>query len=161
VTAYQQKKANLQEKIANYQADIDKLKNDRKAFSTHICFSALPKEDQFKQLSTQSKYFIDTIKMVAYRAETAMVQILREATSRQDEARMLVKAVYNTEADLVPDETEKTLTVFLHHLPNQSASKSVQQLCKEMTEAETIFPGTNFRLIYKMGSALSPRLPEV
>lgn len=161
VTEYQQEKADLQEKIARYQADIEKLKSDRKDFPTHISFSALPKEDQFKQLSTQSKHFIDTIKMIAYRSETAMIQVLREVTSQQDQARMLVKAVYNTEIDMVPDENEKTLTVFLHHLPTRSADKSVQHLCEEMSKTETIFPGTNFRLIYKMGSALNPRLPEV
>jgi len=160
VTEYQQEKAQLQEKIAIYQADIERLKIDRKAFPTHISFSALPKEDQFKQLSIQSKHFIDTIKMIAYRAETAMVQVLREVTSQQDQARRLVKGVYDTEADLVPDEKEKTLTVFLHNLPSHSADKSVQHLCEEMNKTETIFPGTNFRLIYKMGSGLNPRLPE-
>jgi len=139
-----------------YQADIEKLKSDRKAFPTHISFSALPEEDQFKQLSIQSKHLIDTIKMIAYRVETAMVQILREITSQQDCARKLVKGVYDTEIDLVPDENEKTLTVFLHHLPSHSSDKSVQHLCEELTKTETIFPGTNFRLIYKLGSAQNP-----
>ena len=83
-----------------------------------------------------------------------------EVTSQQDQARRLVKGVYDTEADLVPDEKEKTLTVFLHNLPSHSADKSVQHLCEEMNKTETIFPGTNFRLIYKMGSGLNPRLPE-
>ena len=161
VTEYQQKKANLQEKIAQYQIDIENLKSDRKAFPTHISFSALPEEYQFKQLSIQSKHFIDTIKMIAYRAETAMVQILREVTSQQDCARKLVNGIYDTEIDLVPDENEKTLTVFLHHLPSHSSDKSVQHLCEELTKTEIIFPGTNFRLIYKLGSALNPRDQEV
>jgi hypothetical protein len=35
-------------------------------------------------LSTQSKHLIDTIKMVAYRAETAMAAILREHLAYPD-----------------------------------------------------------------------------
>lgn len=161
VSEYQQEKANLQEKITIQQVAIEKLKSERKPIPTHIQFSALPKDEQFRQLSTQSKHFIDTIKMIAYRAETAMVQILREVSSRQNEARRMIRAIYETEVDLVPDEKEKTLTIFLHHLANYSSIESVQHLCKEMNETETIFPGTNLRLIYKLGSAQNPRDQEV
>jgi hypothetical protein len=161
VSAYQQEKANLQEKIALLQNEIEKLKLDKKGIPSHIAFSALPKEDQFKQLSTQSKHFIDTVKMIAYRAETSMVQVAREISSRRDEARSLIRGVYNAEVDIVPDENERTLTVFLHHLASHSSGNSVQYLCDEMNKTETIFPGTNLRLIYKMGSALNPRDQEV
>jgi len=39
---------------------------------------------------TQSKHFIDTIKMIAYRAETALANLLRETISRSDEVRSLL-----------------------------------------------------------------------
>ncbi|MGH8652132.1 MAG: putative transposase [Gammaproteobacteria bacterium] len=38
----------------------------------------MPEEGRFQRLSTQSKRFIDAIKMIAYRAETAMAYALRE-----------------------------------------------------------------------------------
>jgi hypothetical protein len=57
--------------------------------------------------------------MVAYRAETAMANVLRESLTRPDEARTLLCAIYKTEADLVPDYKNKTLTVRLHHLAQQ------------------------------------------
>ena len=47
----------------------------------------LPEKDQFDQLSTKSKHFIDTIKMIAYHAETVMANLLRETLSRPDEVR--------------------------------------------------------------------------
>ena len=47
----------------------------------------LPEDQKFKQLSTQSKHLIDTIKMTAYRAETAMANSLR------DTQRIPMKAV--------------------------------------------------------------------
>jgi hypothetical protein len=157
VKKYELKKAQLHEIIIQLQQDICNLKNDRKALSTHIEIEKLPKEDQFKQLNNESKYFIDTIKMIAYRAETAMVQVIRDVTSQPDTARKLAKAIYNTEIDLVPNENEKTITVFLHNLPNKSSNKVVHHLCEELNKTETIFPGTNLRLIYKLGSANNPR----
>ena len=38
--------------------------------------------------------------MTAYRAETAMANSLRENLSHPDEARTLLRALYQTEADL-------------------------------------------------------------
>jgi hypothetical protein len=70
----------------------------------------LPPEARFDRLSTQSKHFIDIIKMIAYRAETAMAQILRQNMTRHDDARSLLRAIYSTEVDIVPDPQANTLT---------------------------------------------------
>jgi len=83
------------------------------------------------RLSTQSKHFIDTIKMIAYRAETAMAQTLREKMARYDDARSLLRAVYRSEIDLLPNAKNKTLTVRLHPLANQSSDDAVRHLCAE------------------------------
>ena len=112
----------------------------------------LPEEDQFKQLSTQSKHFIDTIKMIAYRAETAMANLLRETLSRPDEVRSLLRAIYSSEADLIPDHEQGTLTVQLHHLANRSYDVAIQKLCDELNTTETRFPRTNLRMVFKLGS---------
>ena len=91
--------------------------------------------------------------MVAYRAETAMVNILREPMSRVEDARQLVVALYQSEADLLPDHQKKTLTVRLHRLANHSNDLAIENLCKELNETKTIFPGTDFEMIYEFGSS--------
>lgn len=80
--------------------------------------SELPEEEQFLKLATRSKHFIDTIKIIAYRAETAMARIVREKLNahHQDEARALIRDLCTTEADLIPDHQAKTLTIELHSL---------------------------------------------
>jgi hypothetical protein len=103
-------------------------------------------------LSTQSKQLIDTIKMVAYRAETAMVQMAREVMQREDDARSLLRSLYGTEADLVPDEKAGTLTVRVHHQASRSADEIIRHLCKELNQTETMFPGTSLRLVYELVS---------
>jgi len=37
-------------------------------------------------------------------------------------------------------------------LANHSSSESIRYLCNELNATETIFPGTNLRLIYKLVS---------
>ena len=156
VEPFLQKKADLQEQIEALKIDLQALKDQRKATARHIGVDELPEEAQFRQLSTQSKQLIDTIKMIAYRAETAMANSLRETLGHPDEARRLLQALYNTEADLLPDEQQGTLTVRLHHMANASADAAIEKLCEELNATETQFPRTNLRLVFKLGSNLNP-----
>jgi predicted nucleic acid-binding Zn-ribbon protein len=150
VAAFEQKKAALREQIEGLTKELDALKAQRKAVAHHITIAELPDEERFKQLSTQSKHLIDTIKMVAYRAETAMVQMAREKMHREDDARSLLRALYNTEADLLPDENASTLTVRVHRQANRCGDEVIRHLCTELDQTETIFPGTNLRLVYEL-----------
>lgn len=156
VEAFERRKAELRDSIVQRQQDLEILKAQRKATLRHITVNELPAAQRFERLSTQSKHFIDTLKMIAYRAETAMAQVLRETMSRHDDARSLLRAIYRTDADLLPDEARKTLTVRLHPLANNSSDAAVRQLCTELNATETIFPGTNLRLIYESVSSQNP-----
>ena len=152
VEPFLQKKTACQEEIEAFQEQIKTLKEQRKQLSHHIKVKDLPEQDQFKQLSTQSKHFIDTIKMIAYRAETAMTNLLRETLTRSDEVRSLLRAIYSSEADLIPDHEQGTLTVHLHRLANRSYDVAIQKLCDELNITETIFPRANLKMIFKLGS---------
>jgi hypothetical protein len=156
VESYEQKKGQLQQDLANRQQNVDKLKSERKTTPRHLTMAQLPDLDRFKRLRGDCKYFVDTLKMIAYRAETAMASILREQLARTDDARSLLRDVYGTEADLQPDPTAQTLTVRLHHLASHAQDQALQHLCAELTATETTFPGTDLRVIYKLGSAHYP-----
>jgi prepilin-type processing-associated H-X9-DG protein len=150
VAAFEHRKAELQEQIETLTSELEALKAQRKAVKQHITIAELPEEERFKQLSTQSKQLIDTIKMVAYRAETAMVQMAREVMRREDDGRSLLRALYCTEADLVPDEQAGTLIVRVHHQASRSADEIIRHLCHELNQTKTIFPGTSLRLVYEL-----------
>jgi len=156
VQEYVQKKSKLAEFIETLQKEVEVLKTQRKEIDKHIQFSQLPKDEQFKVLKKSGKQFIDTIKMIAYRAETAMVNILREYIGKKDEARTLVRQIFMADADIEPDEKQGILKVKLHNMTNPRNNHYVQQLCKVLTESETIFPATNLRLVYDMVSNPNP-----
>ena len=73
VESFVQKKAALHERIEALQIEVNTLKETRKATAHHLAVKDLPEEARFRQLSTHSKHFIDTIKIIAYRAETELV----------------------------------------------------------------------------------------
>ena len=82
VEAYQQKKGQLQQAIEERRQQIEQLKVKRKAVPKHIEIKDLPEQDRFHRLLSEKKHFIDTIKLIAYRAETALAQIAREKIKR-------------------------------------------------------------------------------
>ena len=103
VDGYQRKKGQLQETIEDLDRQIQQLKAQRKQTPHHIPVKDLPESDRFSRLLTERKHFIDTIKLIAYRAETSMASLLRDKLSRADDARALLRQIYDTEVDLIPD----------------------------------------------------------
>jgi len=152
VEEYQKNKAKVLETITVMADEIDLLKKQRKEVGEHIEIGKLPEKERFKRLSGKGKEFVDTVKMIAYRAETAMANILREKMKHPDEARKLLQAIYTGEADITPDVTNNTLTVSLHHLAAKGSSDAIKFLCNELNETETCFPDTNLKMIYKLVS---------
>ena len=151
--AFQQRKGQLREQIELLDAEIVVLKEKRKNTQHHIPVKSLPEQDRFTRLRTERKHFIDTIKMIAYRAESSMASLLREHLARSDDARALLRQVFNNEADLVPDLAANTLTVRLHHLTHAAHDHAVEQLLSTLNATQTIFPGTSLTLVFKLGSS--------
>jgi hypothetical protein len=153
VARYQQKKAQLQDEIESLNREIDELKKQRKETPHHIPVKDLPESERFSRLLTERKHFIDTIKLIAYRAETSMASLLRDKLSREEDTRALLRQIYETEVDLIPDLQSNTLTVRLHHLTQAAHDEAVRHLCNELDATETIFPGTELKLVYQLGSS--------
>jgi hypothetical protein len=148
VEAYERKKGQLQQAaIEERGQQIEQLKAQRKALAKHIEIKDLPDKDRFQRLRSEKKHFIDTIKLIAYRAETALAQLAREKLKRLDDARSLLRQLFRTEVDLIPDQQNKALTVRLHPLTTQAHDEVVRHICEELTATETV---TDLRLIYEI-----------
>ena len=148
---YMDQAETLRTAIEQEDTEIAQKKKQRKEAGKHIEASELPEEEKWLKLATRSKHFIDTIKIIAYRAETAMARIVREKLNlhHQDEARALIRDICTTEANLIPDQQAKTLSVELHSLATPKANAIVAHLCAELNETETIYPGTDLCIIFK------------
>jgi hypothetical protein len=152
--AYETKKGQLLQSIESRQLKLAELKAQRKNAPKHVLLKDLPQEDRFTRLAAARKHLVDTVKLVAYRAETALVAIARESLSRQDDARALVRQLLTSSVDLQPDLDAKTLNVRPHRLSTAAHDAVLVHLCEELTATETLFPGTELRLVFTpLGSA--------
>ena len=85
-----------------------------------------------------------------------MATLLRETLNRTDDARALLRQIYNTEIDLVPDLSAKTLTVKLHHLSQAAHDDAVRHLCVQLNATETLFPDSDLKLVFVLGADQIP-----
>jgi hypothetical protein len=147
------KKAEIHEEIKGLEAQIITIKDKKKNVDRKITFASLPQTEKFSNAINVRKHFMDNIKMIAYRAETGMYNMIKNRLSHPDEGRKLLQLIYTSDADLIPDYTNKTLTVKLHNLNYRRDDKVVQYLCEKLNETETEFPGTDLKIIYQLVTA--------
>jgi len=146
-----QDQSELQEKIQLYQLEIDQKLKQRDQTDYYIAIEDMPADTRYNRLKTESKLFMNVIKMIAYRAETAVVNLLMSHyKSSHKQGRMLVKEIIQNDADLIPDYGNNTLTVRLDTLSTPRANRAVMELCKILNDTETVYPNTNLKLVYEM-----------
>ena len=122
------------------------MKSERKAADKHIAVKDLPEEDRFSQLRSEKKHFIDTIKLIAYRAETAWRW--RANTWWADDARSLMRRSTRPLSTSYPTRSQPRHGS--HHLTARVHDEVIAKLCEELTATETLFPGTDLRLIFQL-----------
>ena len=128
---------------------LDQLKAERAKISRKVQLKEVPEAERLRQLRPESKHFIDTIKMIVYRAESALADEVREHLQREDDARALLRRVFVTPANLRPDYPQRTLTVELHRPGSRLQDAAVAKLCDELNATETCFPTTDLKLVYR------------
>jgi len=161
VAAYAQAKGRLLEQLQQQETKLAQLKAQRKALPRHLTLKELPEAERFRQLRTTKKHFLDTIKLIAYRAETALVALAREKLSRPEDARSLIRQIFESAVDLCPNPEKRTLTVRIHRLSSAVHDQVLEHLCAELTAAETTYPGTDLQLIFEpLRSSQIPRDQE-
>src|SRR6516164_8642890 len=86
--------AELRDKIQAQELKLIDLKAQRRQTPAKLTLKELPQAERFAQLKTEKKHFIDTIKLIAYRAESALAGEVREALARDDDARALLRRLF-------------------------------------------------------------------
>lgn len=152
VKEYEKKKAKLQEEITFFRKDLEKHNKEKKGIPNHLTIGELPEGEKFRNLSDEKKQVLDIIKMIAYRAETALANIVRPFMSRKSEARAVIQQLLKTEVDIKVDEKKEILEISLHNLANKYSDRLVKRICDILNETETVFPGTNLMMFYKLVS---------
>ncbi len=136
--------------IQRLQADAAQLRLQRRQTLRKVPLDQLPESERPRQLRPLGKMFTDTVKMIAYRAETALVGLLRPHLAKEEEARALIRELFVSAADLQPNEKENTLTVRIHRMACPAHDNAISALLADLSQAEFRHPETGMRLIYEL-----------
>ena len=144
------KKAQALEAMQAAQCKLDELRLERKNTPRKVKLEDLPEDQRPSELLPLSKMLADTVKMIAYRAETALVALLRRHLRKDDEARALIRELFVSSADIEPDDTAKTLTIRVHRMANPSHDKAIAALLQELNLQGFCHPETGAKMIYAL-----------
>lgn len=145
-----QKKAECVEAIQVVQTELERLRAERKKTPRKVTIDSLPEAQRPTQLLPLNKTLTDTVKMIAYRAETAMVAILRRYLNKEDEARALVRELFVSFGDIEPDNVANTLTIRIHRMASPVHDKAIAALLEELTRQEFCHPETGAKMVYTL-----------
>jgi hypothetical protein len=147
ITDKQMQYKHLLEKYAIQEKNI---LHQRELHPPRITLEQMPENQRYNKLKTESKLLMNVIKMICYRAESAVASILAPFLENADnEKRMLVKQIIESNADIIPDYQKNTLTVVLYSLSAPRYNNAVKTLNILLNQTETVFPGSNLTMIFK------------
>jgi prepilin-type processing-associated H-X9-DG protein len=145
-----QKKAECLEDIQAIEAQCKELRAKRKEVKRKVPLSELSEEQRPTQLLPLNKTLSDTVKMIAYRAETALVEMLYPHLQKEGEARAIVRELLVSSADIAPDDYAQTLTVRIHRMACPAHDTAVAALLEDLTKLEFRHPETKAKMIYQL-----------
>jgi transposase-like protein len=145
-----EQRATLHETIQALQTQRDELKARRRTTPRKVTIAELPEDQRVRQLLPLAKTLTDTVKMIAYRAETALVGLLRPHLANEAEARALIRELFVSSADLTPDDAAGTLTISIHRMATPAHDRAIALLLADLTGANFHHPETGHRFIYQL-----------
>jgi hypothetical protein len=146
-------KLELIEETELIEQEIKTLINRRKQIPYKIRLSQMPESIRYNRLNKESKALQNIIKMICYRAETALARLLSDNYKRaKQEIRALIKSIIHTPIDMKVDKEMQKLMITLYPMANQRNNRAVSKICETISETNTIYPGTNLTLNFKIAT---------
>ena len=90
--------------------------------------------------------------MIVYRAETRMVPAVASAQGKKTNPRKALQALFEADAGIIPDRAKGLLKVRILGLGNNCADQALKTLPDELSAIETVYPGTNLKLVYELSA---------
>ena len=145
-----EKQLYFKQEIELLEVEEQEILSQRKQQPYKISIGEMPEHVRYNKLKTESKHLQNIIKIICYRAETAIANLLASHYQKSsDEIRALVKSIIFAKADLYPDYHTNTLKVRLNSLATPRDNMAISEICQTLNDYEAVFPGTNLKLFFK------------
>ena len=142
--------AELREAISAHEQRIEERCARRPEVPKRVLAGSLEPEQRLDVLSRPTRELLDTLRMIVYRAETALMPPVAAALGQRpgESARCALRALFQTDASLHADPAQGTLRVQFLRLADPAHDRALDPLFKQLNDTRTIYPGTQLRLIY-------------
>ncbi len=152
----------FRQEIELFEAEEQEILAQRKQQPYRISIDEMPEHSRYNKLKTESKHLQNIIKIICYRAETAIANLLTAHYRKgSNEIRALVKSIIFTKADIYPDYKSNILTVRLNSLATPRDNMAINEICQTLNDYEAVFPGTKLKLVLKTATVTPARDQEV
>lgn len=140
----------MEEFLLRREEGIDRLRLRIAALPQRVALDQVLDPSEIVQLERERKVLVDTIKLIAYRAESALARVMEPLLSRhEEETRKFLKSVFQATADIIPDRATSRLTVRFHGLANPRMTRALAELCTLVNSHEVPYPDTSLRLHFE------------
>ena len=141
--------AGYKKKIRRLEKQIEKSQIELKQIPGKVSVKQLLAEHEIVRLETERKMLTDGIKMICYRAETCMYNLIAPFFARNnDEGRAFLKSVFQQPADIIPDKQQRVMSVKFHTMSTPRANRALKRLCDVMNQESYVYPGTRMTLVF-------------
>ena len=140
----------MDELLVRREEEIDRLKLRIAALPERVTLDRVLDPAEIVQLERERKVLVDAIKLIAYRAESALARVMEPLLARhEEETRKFLKTVFQTTADIIPDPATRRLTVRFHGLANPRMTRALGELCALVNSHAVRYPDTSLRLHFE------------
>jgi transposase len=140
----------LDQLIEQHDATLKRLTDRIERLPGRVPIGEVRPADTIVRLERERKVLVDLIKLTAYRAETSLARSISSVFNRHDEeARKLLKTIFQATADIIPDQRSRLLTVRFHGLANPRATRALSELCEIVNQNAPTYPGSNLKLHFE------------
>ncbi len=102
----------------------------------------------YKQLKSEIKILVNTLKISAYQIETQLKDMLGPYYSRSEqEGRRVIAAALKSSGKIALGSD--CITIELERQSSPCRTRSINQLCERLNEMKAPYPGTNLTIVFK------------
>ena len=145
--------AQLRSEVRDLEGALEIAKASRRNVPKHCRAGDLDEDRQLDALPSRDRLLLDVIRMIAYRAETRMMLPVMQIQGKKPHPRKLLQALMAADADVLPDPANGVLRVHILGLANDACDRQIDALLNELNATETVFPGTELRMVYEVAAA--------
>ena len=137
-------------KIRLLQEQIEKAHIELNQMPQKVPLKTVAEHHEIVRLEKERKYLCDIVKMICYRSETSLLNLLSPHFARaREEGRAFLKSLFQLPADILPDEQAETLKITFHAMANPHSNRALKDLCQIMNAEAFCFPQTSLKMVFE------------